>query len=83
MKTKNKRTMAFAFIIGGFVLLIIGLILYFVPNLFSWFGKLPGDIRIIKENSRVYIPITSMVLISVVLTLLLNLIRWIKDWFNF
>jgi hypothetical protein len=41
----------------------------------SWFGRLPGDIRIERENLRVYVPITSMILVSVVLTLLVNLVR--------
>ena len=41
---------------------------------FNWFGRLPGDLRIEGERSRVFIPITSMLLVSVVLTLVLNLI---------
>jgi hypothetical protein len=41
---------------------------------FGWFGHLPGDIRIERENARVYVPIVSMLVISVVLTILLNLI---------
>lgn len=40
----------------------------------QWFGKLPGDIRIEGEDFPAYIPITSMLLISVGLSLLLNLI---------
>ena len=42
---------------------------------FSWFGRLPGDIRIEGENVRFYLPITSMVLASVVVTIVVNLIR--------
>jgi hypothetical protein len=41
----------------------------------SWFGHLPGDIRIERETVRIYIPITSMVILSVVLSLVLYLIR--------
>jgi hypothetical protein len=37
----------------------------------SWFGRLPGDIRISSDNTRVYIPITSMLLVSVVLNVML------------
>jgi uncharacterized membrane protein len=62
-------------IIVGVVLVVLGLILQFAPGLFGWFGKLPGDIDIRSENSRVLIPITSMVLISLVLTIVLNLIN--------
>ena len=39
------------------------------------FGRLPGDICIESERSRVFIPITSMVILSVVLTVLINLFR--------
>lgn len=41
----------------------------------SWFGRLPGDVRIERENVRIYFPITSMILISIALSLLLGLIR--------
>jgi uncharacterized membrane protein len=41
----------------------------------SWFGRLPGDIRIKGENTRVFIPITSMILLSVVASVLLSLLR--------
>lgn len=40
----------------------------------SWFGKLPGDIRIQGQSGTVFIPITSMVVISVLLSLGLNLL---------
>jgi len=70
--------MARWFIIGGIILIVIGVILYFAPSLINWFGKLPGDIRIEKENSRVFIPITSMLLISIILTIIANMIRFLK-----
>ena len=41
----------------------------------SWFGKLPGDFRYEGEGTRAYFPITSMVLVSVVLTLILQVLR--------
>lgn len=61
--------------IAGTALLLLGIALHFAPWLFSWFGRLPGDIRIESERSKVFIPITSMLLISLVVTLLLNLFR--------
>jgi uncharacterized protein HemY len=48
----------------------------FAPGLFSWFGNLPGDIRIEGDNTRVFIPITSMIIVSVVLTLVVNIVGW-------
>lgn len=61
------------FIAAGLVLLVIGLVLHFAPWLLNWFGRLPGDIRAGGEQTRVFIPITSMIIVSLVLTLLLNL----------
>ena len=70
--------MARWFIIAGAILILIGLIIWFAPSVVNWFGKLPGDIRIEKENSKVFIPITSMIIVSVVLTIIINLIRYLK-----
>jgi hypothetical protein len=58
---------------AGASIVLIGLIVYFGG--FAWFGKLPGDIRYQGESTRVFIPITSMLLVSAVLTLLANLLR--------
>ncbi len=57
----------------GFVLVLFGLVVSYAPGLISWFGKLPGDIRIEDQQRFVFIPITSMLLVSIVLTLLVNL----------
>ncbi len=67
--------MAKWFIILGAILLLLGVALQFAPWLFSWFGKLPGDIRIRTDSISFFIPITSMILVSLVLTLLLNLLN--------
>ncbi len=61
--------------IMGALLLVIGALLHFAPWSLNWFGKLPGDIRIETEQGKIFIPITSMLIISVVLTLLLNLFK--------
>lgn len=53
----------------------IGLIVHYALGVFNWFGKLPGDIRIETEHGRFFFPITSMVIISIVLTVLFNLFR--------
>lgn len=60
-------------IIGG-VVLVVGALVRFAPGLFGWFGNLPGDIRIEDESSRVFIPITSMIIVSVALTVIVNLV---------
>ncbi len=56
---------------------VAALILWKAPGLFAWFGKLPGDIRWQGERSRVYFPLVSMLLLSVALTLLVNLVGWL------
>jgi H+/Cl- antiporter ClcA len=65
--------MARWFVVAGIILIVVGAILHFAPSLLSWFGKLPGDINIRSEGNRVFIPITSMVIVSIVLTIVLNL----------
>ena len=62
-------------IIIGFLCIAIGLIWSYAPWMLNWFGKLPGDINIKSERSRVFIPITSMIIISVVVSVLINLFR--------
>ena len=57
----------------GVTLLVIGLIINYAPWLINWFGKLPGDIRIEDEKKWVFIPITSMFVVSIILTILINM----------
>ena len=57
----------------GIGIALIGLILLYAPGLLSWFGRLPGDIHIERGGSRVFIPITSMIIVSLVLSVLVNL----------
>jgi DUF2905 family protein len=57
----------------GVGLILIGLL--FWSGSMSWFGRLPGDIRIERESVRIYVPIVSMLLVSVVVSLVLYLIR--------
>jgi NAD/NADP transhydrogenase beta subunit len=57
----------------GVGLILIGLLLW--SGSLSWFGRLPGDIRIERETVRVYVPIVSMLLVSVVVSLVLYLVR--------
>lgn len=62
-------------IVIAFVLFLIGVIIYLFGNKLSWIGNLPGDIRIERDNVRIYFPITTMLLFSLLLTVLLNLVR--------
>ncbi len=63
----------------GLVLVALGLVWLYAPGLLSWFGRLPGDIRIEREGFRFYFPLASMLLLSVGLSLFLNLLmRWFR-----
>lgn len=60
--------------IGGIVLLVVGGGVYLAAKFGIPLGRLPGDIRIEGENGSFYFPITSSILVSVVLTIVLNFI---------
>ena len=62
-------------IIAGVVIVLLGVIIYFFHDKLNWIGRLPGDIRIEKENFRFYFPITTMILLSVFASLLIWLWR--------
>ena len=65
--------MARALIYAGLLLLVVGLLLLVAPGLFSWFGHLPGDIRREGEHGGLFIPVTSMIIVSIVISILVNL----------
>lgn len=62
-------------IIAGIIIVLAGILIYFFYDYFKWFGKLPGDINIRKENFRFYFPLGTMIIISVVLTIIINVIK--------
>jgi hypothetical protein len=57
----------------GIGLILVGLLIG--SGSLSWFGRLPGDIVIERETMHVYLPITSMILVSVVLSGVVYLVR--------
>jgi hypothetical protein len=62
-------------IITGIVIVVAGIVIWLLGDKLRFLGRLPGDIRIERENVRVFIPITTMILVSVVLSLILWLIQ--------
>ena len=58
---------------AGVVLILVGLLAW--AGGLSWFGRLPGDIRIERDSVRIYVPIVSMLLVSAALSLVLYLLR--------
>jgi Protein of unknown function (DUF2905) len=67
------RSIGMLVLVGGLCLIVLGLLIY--SGALSWFGRLPGDIRYEGENTRVYVPIVSMLIISLALSLLWGLLR--------
>lgn len=65
---------------AGLLIVFIGLALVLVGLLamtgaFNWFGRLPGDMRIGDGRTRLYVPLASMLLVSLLLSLLLYVLR--------
>jgi uncharacterized membrane protein YidH (DUF202 family) len=67
------RSIGLLVIVGGACLILIGLLIY--AGGLNWFGRLPGDIRYEGERTHVYVPIVSMLLISLIFSLILYLLR--------
>lgn len=60
-------------VVAGVVLVLVGLLVW--SGGLGWFGRLPGDIRIERDSVRIYFPIVSMIVVSVVLSLVLYVVR--------
>jgi hypothetical protein len=64
-------------VLFGVVLALVGLVLMFSDKI-PWLGKLPGDIHIKRENFELWFPITTSIIVSV----LLSLILWVISYFK-
>jgi Protein of unknown function (DUF2905) len=60
-------------VLVGLAIVALGLLIW--SGALSWFGRLPGDVRIERDGLRIYFPLTSMILVSVGMSLLLYLVR--------
>jgi hypothetical protein len=65
------RSTGLLIIAAGVALVVVGLLV--ATGALSWFGRLPGDIRIERPNVRVYVPITSMLIV----TLVFGVVSWV------
>ena len=70
----NSETGKWVIIIGVFIILI-GVVIYFFHDKLNWIGRLPGDIKIEKENFRFYFPFTTMILFSLIISVIVQLIK--------
>jgi hypothetical protein len=62
----------------GALVTLAGAIWYFAGDRLRWIGRLPGDLRIEKGNVRFYFPLTTMLLVSLLINLLIRLFRYIR-----
>ncbi len=67
------RSLGLLIVGAGVLLAALGLLVW--SGALSWFGHLPGDVRIERDSVRVYVPIVSMLVVSLALSLLLWLLR--------
>ena len=54
----------------GVLLVVVGLMIWFAADKLSWFGQLPGDFKVERPGFRLYVPITTMILLSIILSFL-------------
>jgi uncharacterized membrane protein len=61
-------------VIIGLAIAFMGLLILLAGRYIPWLGNLPGDIRFETENAKIYIPFTTMILVSILATILLNIL---------
>ena len=69
----DRSSLGIALVVVGLGLVAVGALFWL--GLLSWFGRLPGDMRVERPGFRFYAPITTMVIVSVLLTLVMTIIR--------
>jgi Protein of unknown function (DUF2905) len=69
----DARSLGLAIVAVGIAVAVVGVGV--ATGAFGWFGRLPGDIRIGGEHTSVFVPITSMLVVSVAISVLVNLLR--------
>lgn len=62
-------------IAAGLIIVIAGIVIYFFHGYFKWIGRLPGDIRIEKENFSFYFPLATMIVFSIIITVLAHILK--------
>lgn len=72
----DARSLGLLIVGVGLVVVVVGLVV--AAGGLSWFGRLPGDIRWEGERTTVFVPITSMILVSIVLTVVLSIIARLR-----
>lgn len=74
LRNETMESIARYLMLGGIVLILIGGGVYIAAKFGIPLGRLPGDIRIEGQNGSFYFPVTSSILVSVILTIVLNVV---------
>jgi len=69
------RHVGLLLVAAGLLIVVVGILVW--AGGLSWFGRLPGDIRIERGNVRIYIPVISMLLISVAASVVLIVVQYL------
>jgi hypothetical protein len=65
-------------ILVGILIFFIGILIYFFHDKLNWIGNLPGDLRIERPGFRLYIPFTTMILLSIFISLVIRIWSWLN-----
>jgi len=65
-------------ILSGLLIFIIGILIYFFHDKLNWIGNLPGDLRIERPGFRLYIPFTTMILFSILISMIIRIWSWLN-----
>jgi len=60
-------------VVLGLIIVVVGLVT--MRGWLGWFGHLPGDVRVERPNARIYVPVVSMLLISILFSVLSYVLR--------
>ena len=72
------KNLGMLLLIAGSIMAVIGLVLLFAPRI-PWLGRLPGDIHYQGKNVSFHFPLTTCIVVSIILTVVLNLLlRWFR-----
>lgn len=70
------KTIGILLVMVALIIALVGAVIYFAGSSFSWFGNLPGDLKVERKNFTFYFPMATMLVLSVVLSIIIKLILY-------